>query len=91
MKTIAEIRKDGYLKRLLLLSIPIVLSNLISQLQMVIDRIFLGNYNDLYLSALGNAMTPMWTTMSFCFSLATGASILVSQAVGEKNEDQIEE
>ena len=91
MKTIAEIRKDGYLKRLLLLSIPIVLSNLISQLQMVIDRIFLGNYNDLYLSVLGNAMTPMWTTMSFCFSLATGASILVSQAVGAKNEDQIEE
>lgn len=91
MKTIAEIKRDGYLKRLLLLSVPIVLSNLISQLQMVIDRIFLGNYNDLYLSALGNATTPMWTTMSFCFSLATGASILVSQAVGAQDDDKIEE
>ena len=88
---LAEIRKNGYLKRLLILSIPIVLSNLISQLQMVIDRIFLGNYDELYLSALGNSTTPMWTTMSCCFSLATGASILVSQAVGANNKESVKE
>lgn len=78
-------------KRLLALAVPIMLSNLISQLQMLIDRIFLGHANDLYMSALSNATTPMWTTMSFCFSLAAGASILISQSVGAGDREHIEE
>ena len=71
-----------YLRRLLFIAVPIILSNLISQLQMIIDRIFLGHADDLYMSALSNATTPMWATMSFCFSLVAGASILISQSVG---------
>lgn len=80
-----------YLTRLLMIAIPIMLSNIISQLQMLIDRIFLGNVNDLYMSALGNVMAPMWTTMSFCFSIVTGASILISQSVGAGDRKRIEE
>lgn len=78
-----------YLRRLLLLAVPIMLSNVIAQLQMLIDRVFLGNVNTLNMSALGNVTSPMWTTMSFCFSLATGASILISQAVGADNREKI--
>ena len=63
-----------YLRRLLAIAVPIMLSNLISQLQMLIDRIFLGRANNLYMSALSNVTSPMWTTASFCFSLAAGAS-----------------
>lgn len=80
-----------YLRRLLVIAVPIMLSNLISQLQMLIDRIFLGRANDLYMSALSNANSPMWTTMSFCFSLAAGASILISQSVGADDREHIEE
>lgn len=71
-----------YLPGLLNIAVPIMLSNLISQLQMLIDRIFLGHVNSMYMSALGNVTSPMWTTMSFCFSIVTGASILISQGVG---------
>ena len=43
-----------YLRRLLSIAVPIMLSNIIGQLQMLIDRIFLGRANDLYMSALFN-------------------------------------
>ena len=80
-----------YLPGLLNIAVPIMLSNLISQLQMLIDRIFLGHVNSMYMSALGNVTSPMWATMSFCFSIVTGASILISQGVGAGDTEHIEE
>lgn len=80
-----------YKRKLLKIFIPIMLSNLISQVQMLIDRIFLGRMDVLYMSAVGNATAPLWTTMSFVFALSMGASILISQSVGaediEKSKD----
>ena len=77
--------KIEYKNKLLKIFIPIMLSNLIAQIQMFIDRIFLGRMDILYMSAVGNATAPMWTTMSFVYSLSMGASILISQSVGEKD------
>ena len=68
------------IKKILLIAVPIMLSNLISQLQMLIDKIFIGRLSLESMSAVGNAATPMWTTMSVMFSLTTGATILVSLA-----------
>lgn len=79
-----------YFKKLMIIAVPIMLSNVISQLQMIIDRIFLGQMNKFYMSALGNVTSPMWTTMSFCFTLAIGASILISQSVGAGEDSKIE-
>ena len=76
-----EIMKT-YSRKILAIAIPIMLSNLISQLQMMIDRIFIGRLSLESMSAVGNATTPMWTTMSLIFALTTGATILVSQAYG---------
>ena len=80
-----------YYRRLLIIAVPIMLSNIISQLQMLIDRIFLGQANDLYMSALSNVTAPIWATMSFCFSIVAGASILISQSVGADERGDIEE
>ena len=77
--------KTEYKNKLVKIFVPIMLSNLISQIQMFIDRIFLGRMDILYMSAVGNATAPVWTTMSFIFSLSMGSSILISQAVGEKD------
>jgi len=74
-----------YKSKLLKIFIPIMLSNLISQIQMLIDRIFLGRMDVLYMSAVGNATAPVWTTMSFIFALSMGASILISQSVGAED------
>lgn len=80
-----------YLRKLLIIAVPLMLSNVISQLQMLIDRVFLGQMNTYFMAAIGNVTTPMWTTMSFCFSLSMGASILISQNVGAKDTEHIEE
>ena len=80
-----------YRKKLLALAFPIIMNNIIAQLQMIIDRIFLGHANDLYMSALGNVSSPVWTTMSFCNSLVMGASILISQSVGAGKKEDIGE
>ena len=71
-----------YKSKILKIFIPIMLSNVISQIQMLIDRIFLGRMDVLFMSAVGNATAPVWTTLSFVFSLSMGASILISQKVG---------
>lgn len=77
--------KSEYKNKLVRIFVPIMLSNLISQIQMIIDRVFLGKMDILYMSAVGNATAPLWTTLSFVFSLSVGASILISQSVGEKD------
>lgn len=79
------------LRRLLSLAVPLILSQLINQTQMFIDRIFLGQADNLYMSALGNINSPLWTTMSFCFAIGTGASILISQSIGASDRAKAEE
>ena len=78
--------KKNYYKRLLLIAVPIMLSNIISQLQMIIDKIFLGRLDITCMSAVGNATSSMWTTMNTMFSLTVGATILISQAIGEGDD-----
>lgn len=80
-----------YKRKLLKIAIPIMLSSLISQFQMLIDRVFLGRMGILYMSAVGNATAPIWTSMSFIFSLSVGASVLISQAVGSKDFEKAKE
>lgn len=82
---------NSYKKRLAMLFLPIMISNLISQVQMLIDRIFLGKLGILYMTAVGNATSTIWTTMSVIYSLGTGASILISQSIGEGKKDRAHE
>ncbi len=77
-----------YIKKILTIAVPIMLSSLISQLQMMIDRIFIGRLSIESMSAVSNSSTPMWTTMSIIFALTTGATIVVSQAYGANDMDR---
>lgn len=79
---------NSYKRELIKIALPIMLSNLIAQFQMLIDRIFLGRLDVIYMSAVGNATTPMWTTISCVFTIATGSTILVSQAIGAGNKEK---
>ncbi len=83
-----KITDKNYIKKILMIAVPIMLSNLISQLQMLIDKVFIGRLSLESMSAVGNAATPMWTTMSVMFSLTTGATILVSQAYGADDKER---
>lgn len=83
-------KNTEYKKQLLRIAIPIMISNLISQVQMLIDKIFLGRLDITAMSAVGNASSPLWTTMNIVFSLTVGGTILMSQAkgAGEKEKAQ---
>lgn len=84
-------KNKKYLFSILKIAVPIMLGNIITQIQMLVDKAFLGHVNDMYLSALGNVTTLLWTSMSVCFSLSMGASILISQNVGAGKTHETEE
>jgi len=78
-------------KNLLKIGMPIFAGMLVSQIQQITDQAFLGNASAEYLSAVGNAGSIIWTTISFLFSLGTGTAILVSQKLGEGKKEKAEE
>jgi putative MATE family efflux protein len=65
---------------------PIMFNLLFFQLQIIIDRAFLGHVNSDFLSAIGNVSFPLWTSMSVIWALGTGTTILISQSLGAKNK-----
>ncbi len=77
-----------YLKSLIFIAWPLFISEVISQIQMMIDKMFLGRLDIKNMTALGNVSSPIWTTMSLVFTLAIGTTILASQAMGagKRNE-----
>jgi putative MATE family efflux protein len=75
------------------IAIPIAISGLIAQAQMLIDTAFLARYTTTLsdgtilsgsqiLSAVGNVFFPYLVAISFIWSIATGAVVLVSQRLG---------
>ena len=79
-----------YFNSIFKIALPLILANVIGQIQMIIDKAFLGQMNDIYLSAIGNVSSPVWTSLSFCFSIVIGSSIIISQKVGAKETDEVE-
>ncbi|MDO4476015.1 MAG: MATE family efflux transporter [Lachnospiraceae bacterium] len=75
-------KKNAYFSRIMAIALPIIISSLISQVQMLIDKIFLGRLDITCMSAVGNASSPIWTSMNTIFTLSVGANILASQAIG---------
>lgn len=80
--------KTNYGSRIFKIAFPIMLSNLVIQLQMMIDKIFLGRLDISNMSAVGNATSPMWTTMNIIYALTIGATVLVSQAIGRDDKEE---
>ena len=76
--------KKKYLQKLLIIAVPIMLSNVISQIQMIIDRIFLGQMNTLYMSALGNVTYCCHQYLrNFLFPLFVWGVVAATHALAE--------
>jgi putative MATE family efflux protein len=83
-------KKDGINRTLIRIGFPVFTGMLVGQIQQITDQAFLGHASAEYLTAVGNAGYTIWTTISFLFSLGTGAAILVSQKIGEKKPAEAE-
>lgn len=80
-------RRD-FRKKIFTIAIPIMLSSIVTQLEMLVDRMFLSNLDITCISAVGNASSPIWTSINFGMSLSLGAVILISHAVGSNDFDK---
>ena len=89
----AELRK-----RMFAIAIPIAISGLVTQAQMLIDAAFLGHYEvkladgsvlggGEFLSAVGNVFFPYIVSLAFIWSITTGTVVLVSQRLGAKDPE----
>lgn len=88
----------GLRRRMLAIAVPIAISGLVTQAQMLIDTAFLGHYEIRaadgttlggaeFLSAVGNVFFPYIVTLAFIWSITTGTIVLVSQRLGAGKPD----
>lgn len=78
------------IRSILLMAIPLIIEQLVYQVQSLTDQAFLGNLETEYVSAVGAAQAPYGVTVNFIFGLSTGLVILISQLWGSKNREEIQ-
>ena len=76
-------------KAILTIALPMVIQGFVFQIQSLTDKIFLGNLETEYLSAVGAAQFPFNTTLDTLFALCIGITIVVSQLYGSEMKKDI--
>ena len=79
----------GIYRRTLILMIPMILQNIISQVVTLSDTFMVGMLGEQYLSAITIATTPLFVVTIFIFGVQSGAGILVAQYWGNDDKDSI--
>lgn len=74
--------------RVFAIALPLMLQQLVFQIQGLINQAFLGNLNPLYLSVVANCTFPFFATATLLWALGTGVTILVSQNRGAGRNDE---
>lgn len=82
-------REPGFYKRLLLLSLPLILQNLITTSLGFVDTFMVGLLGDYELSAVTAANAPIFLIQVIIFGLMSGLTILVSQYWGKQDLEAI--
>lgn len=81
---------DSPTKTLLIFSLPILLGNLLQQFYSIIDSVVVGNYVSANaLGSIGNTMPIIFMVICISFGLSNGASILIGQTIGAKQDYRI--
>ena len=78
-------RNKNRRKMIFAIALPIMIQNIVMNLQVMIDRAFLGNLDARYLASIGNVMVPFNALNFFFYSAATGLTVLVAQNIGRKD------
>ncbi|WP_436931333.1 MATE family efflux transporter [Halosimplex halobium] len=72
------------------LSLPIVVTNLLQTAYNLVDTIWLGQYSETALAAIGMAFPLVFFLISLGLGISIAGSILVAQNIGAGDEDQAE-
>ena len=72
------------------LSLPIVITNLLQTAYNLVDTIWLGQYSETALAAIGMAFPLVFFLISLGLGISIAGSILVAQNVGADDEEQAE-
>ena len=69
-------------------ALPIFLGAVVFQFQSVANRVFLGQVDAGWLAVIANVLFPIWTMMAMLNSLSSGATILISHALGAGDKER---
>jgi putative MATE family efflux protein len=73
------------------MALPIIIQGLVFQLQTVVDKAFLGKIDTNYLSAVGVAQLPFFTSVDALTAICTGLTIIVAMKFGAGKQKEIHE
>jgi len=74
-------------KRIFAIALPLILQQIFLQLQIYVDRAFLGHVNFEFFSAIGNVLVPYYAIISVITAICTGTTILIAHSIGAKNDE----
>jgi putative MATE family efflux protein len=83
--------QNRYFKDIFVIAVPIIIQGMVFQLQVLINRAFLGNLKAEYLTAIGNATAPYQATLDAATSATMGLTILISRKMGAKDYREVHE
>ncbi len=83
------IPNNVFLKEIIVISLPITLQMLLSNLGNLVDNIMVGSLGTDVVAALGSANQIFFITMLIFFGISGGGQIFISQYKGAKNDEGI--
>ena len=63
-------------KKIFTIALPLIWQQIFLQLQIYVDRAFLGRVNSEFFSAIGNVLVPYYAIISTITAICTGTTIL---------------
>ncbi|MEG1075482.1 MAG: MATE family efflux transporter [Mucinivorans sp.] len=77
-------------RQIIFFSVPIILGNLFMQLYQIVDSVIVGQYlGKEALAAVGASMPVVFAVVSLVIGIGSGASVVISQYFGAKNDDKV--
>ncbi|HEX3047876.1 MAG TPA: MATE family efflux transporter [Bacillota bacterium] len=75
--------------QIFVIAIPIIIQGLTQQVQILVNRAFLGQVSSEYFSAVGNVIFPYFTTIAIMMAVSIGTTVIIAQNLGaaKKNSD----
>ena len=84
--------EGGIAKKIFFFSVPLILGNLLQQLYNTVDSIIVGNFvGSNALAAVGSSTSIICLLIAFSQGLAVGAGVIVSQYLGAKEKQGVQD